>query len=83
MLGSTQCENSGSFEEQIISERMKGISVAAAVLDDENGDRNSETSPIEQYAVLSDSVICENSLMVEIKVSTFFFWKSMSQKTTH
>ncbi|CAF2949312.1 unnamed protein product [Rotaria sp. Silwood2] len=80
--GSPRGDSSGSLEEQLASEGMKDIFVAVVVLDDENGDRGSAASSIEQQIVPSDSVICENSSTVEVEISTLFFWKNMRQKTS-
>ena len=50
-----------------MSEGTKGVSVAAAVADNGNGDEDSEGSSVEQQVVSSDSVICENSSIVEVE----------------
>jgi hypothetical protein len=64
----------GSFEKRLISEGLKGISVAAtAVADDEHGDGDSEDSSVEQHAVSSDSVICKDLSIAEVEISPFFF----------
>ncbi|CAF3412337.1 unnamed protein product [Rotaria sp. Silwood2] len=69
MLGeSPRGESSGSLEEQVMSEGMKEVFVAAVVLDHENGDRDSGASSIEQQTISSDSVIRENSSMIEVEV---------------
>jgi len=60
---------------------IKRVPVAAtAVADDENGDKDSKDSFIDQKAVSFDSLICKNSSVAEVEISPFFFWKSMSQK---
>ena len=57
-----------------MSEGIKGVSVAAAaVADDENGDGDSKGSSVEQQAVSSDSVICKDSSIAEVEISPFFF----------
>ncbi|CAF2643603.1 unnamed protein product [Rotaria sp. Silwood2] len=69
MLGEApRGESSGSLKEQLMSEGVKEVFVAAVVLDDENGDRDPGASSIEQQAILSDSVIRENSSMIEVEV---------------
>jgi hypothetical protein len=77
---SSQDKSDGSLEEQLMSEGIKRVPVAAtAVADDENGERDSKDSFIDQKAVSSDSLICKNSSVAEVEISPFFFWKSMSQ----
>ena len=58
-----------------MSEGIKGVSVAAAaVADDENGDGDSTDSSVEQQAVLFDSVICKDPSIAEVEISPFFFF---------
>ncbi|EPS57630.1 hypothetical protein M569_17187 [Genlisea aurea] len=51
-----------------MSEGLKGVSVVVTAVDDddENGDRDSEGSSVEQQAVSSDSVICKDLSIAEI-----------------
>jgi hypothetical protein len=71
----SQGENGDSFQEQLMSKELKRVSlVTTAVDDDENGDRDSEGSAVEQQVVSSDYVICKDLSIAEVEISPFFFF---------
>jgi hypothetical protein len=66
-----------------MSEGLKGVSVVVTAVDDddENGDRDSEGSSVEQQAVSSDSVICKDLSIAEVEISPFFSSAKHEPKT--